>query len=221
MTTFLNEIMTKLKVAIIGATGGTGKAVVENALAAGYEVVAVARRPDALKIQNNKLEIRRGDIFEPNSIYDALSGADAIVSAIGIGRAKEPTRFFSEGITNIIAAMKKAQTRRLICVGASGYIDSPAHPLWMRLMMEKVVRKLLYHSYEDMRRMEEIVKDSDLDWTIVRPPRLTNGRRMGFYRVQKGVVIGGAKISRADVADYIVKNLSDSRTFGAAFGVSY
>ncbi|MEP7038541.1 MAG: SDR family oxidoreductase [Acidobacteriota bacterium] len=213
--------MTKLKVAVIGATGGTGKTVVENAIAAGYEVIAVARRPEAVKIHSERLDIRRGDAHEFGSICQAISGADAIISAIGSGRAKEPTQFYSKAIRNIISAMRETNARRLICIGASGYIDAPGHPLWMRLMMENVVRKLLHHSYEDMIRMEEIIKDSDLDWTIIRPPRLTNGRRTEFYRVQEEVVIGGAKISRADVADYIVKNLNDSRTFSAAFGVAY
>lgn len=213
--------MPLLKVAVIGATGGTGRAVIENALAAGHEVTAVARRPQAVKIKNGRLEVRRGDVMKADSLGEAIGDADAIVSAIGNGRAKEPTSFFSNGITNIIGAMMKTKARRLICVGASGYIDEPRHPLWIRLMMKNLVQPILRHSYDDMMQMEEIVKTSDLDWTIVRPPRLVNGRRTEFYRVEKEVVIGGAKISRADIADYIVKNLNDSRSFRRAFGVAY
>ena len=146
----------------------------------------------------------------------------AVIGATGgTGRAKEPTRFFSEAIENIIAAMLATKAQRLICVGASGYIDEPRHPAWIRLMMKNLVQPILRHSYEDMMRMEEIIKTSELDWTIVRPPRLTNGRRTEFYRVQKEVVIGGAKISRADVADYIVEILNDSRSYRGAFGVAY
>lgn len=176
--------MPLLKVAVIGATGGTGCAIVESALAAGHEVVAVARRPEAVKIQNARLNIRRGDVLEPDTLQQAIYGADAVVSAIGTGRAKEPTRFYSEAVENIIAAMRRENVRRLICVGASGYVDEPRHPVWMRLMQKILVQPLLRYSYEDMMRMEEIVKKSELDWTIVRPPRLTNGRRTEFYRVR-------------------------------------
>lgn len=213
--------MPLLKIAVIGATGGTGRAVIENALAAGHEIIAVARRPEAVKIQNARLEVRRGDVSELDSICEAIVGADAVVSVIGNGRAKEATRFYSEAIANIIAAMTEVKARRLICVGASGYIDEPRHPFLIRFIMKNLVQPILRHSYEDMMRMEEIVRRSELDWTIVRPPRLTNGQRTEFYRVQKEVVIGGAKISRADVADYIVKSLNDSRTFRAACGAAY
>lgn len=213
--------MALLKVAIIGATGGTGREIVRQSLAAGHETIAVARRPESVKIQNPKLEIRRGDVLEPDSLCRALDGTDAVVSAIGMGRAAEPTKFFSDGIANIIHAMRQAKASRLICVGASGYVDEPRHPLLIRFMMKNLVQPILRHSYEDMMRMEDAIKASELDWTIVRPPRLTNGRRTEFYRVQKEVVIGGAKISRADVADYIVKSLNDARTFQAACGVAY
>ena len=212
--------MRNLKITVIGATGGTGEAIVANALSCGCEVVAVARRPERLKLSHARLFLRQGNVSKPETIYEAVNGADAVVSVIGTKRSKEPTRFYSDGIANVISAIERCGGRRLISVGASGYIDSPAHPAWLRFMMKNLVQKILFHNYEDMMRMEESIKQSELDWTIVRPPRLTNGRRTESYRVQKEVVIGGSKISRADVADYIVKSLTDKQTFQTAFGVA-
>lgn len=211
-----------LKIAIIGATGRTGLEIVKQSLAAGHAVIALARRPEALDIRHPKLEIRPADVFNQASLEAALAGdVDAVVSAIGEAKISKPTRLYSEAAINTIAAMQKVRIRRLVCIASSGYIDDPQQPFYVRFLQKNVLQRIFRYVYEDMMRMEKKVQASELDWTIVRPPRLTSGRHTGNYRVQKVVVPKGAKISRADLADYIVKNLDDSRTYQEIFGVAY
>lgn len=214
--------MAMLKIAVIGANGRTGKEIVKQSLAAGHAVVALARRPQALDIRHPKLEIRRADVFNQASLEAALAGdVYAVVSAIGEAKISNPTLVYSEAAKNTLAAMRKMQIRRFVCIAASGYVDDPQQPFYIRFLQKNVLQRIFRYVYEDTMRMEKIVEASELDWTIVRPPRLTNGRHTGSYRVNKEVVPKGAKISRADLADYIVKNLDDSRTHRAIFGVAY
>lgn len=162
------------------------------------------------------------DVFDRDSLEAAFSGdVDAVVSAIGESKISKPTRLFSEAAENTIAAMRQTQIRRLICIGASAYIDDPQQPFYVRFLQKNVLQKFLRHVYDDTMRMEAIVQKSDLDWTLIRPPRLTNGRQTKSYRVQKEFVAKGAKISRADLADYIVKNLTKPQTYRTVFGVAY
>src|SRR5260370_20828934 len=108
---------------VFGATGGTGARVVEAALAAGYEVTAVARRPEAVTIRHERLQIFRGDVLDLGSIEAAVSARDAIVSALGVGVSRGPTTVYSVGVGNIIEAMKSASVRRPICVSAAALAD--------------------------------------------------------------------------------------------------
>ena len=211
-----------LKVAVIGATGRTGLEVVKQSLAAGHEVVALVRRPEALNIQHPRLEIRRADVFDQTSLETALAGdVDAVVSAIGAAKISKPTTLYSQSAVNTIAAMRKSRMRRLVCIASSGYIDDPQHPFYVRFLQKHLLQRIFQYVYEDTIKMEKIVQASDLDWTLLRPPRLTNAKRTGVYRVQKEFVPKGAKISRADLADYIVKNLTNPKTYRAIFGVAY
>lgn len=211
-----------LKIAVIGATGRTGLEVVKQSLTAGHAVMALARSPEALNIRHPKLEIRRADVFDRASLETAFSGdVDAIVSTIGEAKISKPTTLYSEAAENTIAAMRRLQIRRLICIASSGYVDDPQHPFYVRFLQKNLLQKFFRYVYEDTMRMEKIVQKSELDWTIVRPPRLTNGRHTGNYRVQQEFVPKGAKISRADLADYIVQNLTNSQTHRATFGVAY
>ena len=214
--------MTMLKIAVIGANGRTGKEIVKQSLAAGHEVIALARRPEALNIEHPKLEIRRADVFDQTSLETALAGnIDAVVSAIGEAKISKPTTLYSQSAVNTITAMRKMRIRRLICIASSGYVDDAQQPFWVRFLQKNVLQRIFRYVYEDTMRMEKIVQVSALDWTIVRPPRLTNAARTGVYRIQKEVVAKGAKISRADLADYIVKNINNANTHRAIFGVAY
>lgn len=211
-----------LKIAVIGATGRTGLEIVKQSLAAGHAVIALARRPEALDMRHPKLEIRPADVFNQASLEAALAGdVDAVVSAIGEAKISKPTRLYSEAAINTIAAMQKVRIRRLVCIAASGYIDDPQQPFYVRFLQKNLLQRIFRYVYEDTMKMEKIVQQSDLDWTLVRPPRLTNGKHTESYRAQENVVPKGAKISRADLADYIVKNMTNQQTVRRIFGVAY
>lgn len=207
-----------MKLAVIGATGGTGSQVVRQALAAGHSVTAIVRRPAAVNLHHQRLEVVQGDVFEPATLAQPIRGKDAVVSALG-GPASGPTTTFSTGITNIMQAMLSAQTRRLICVSASALDPGPDFLHWV---VKQLLWLILKEAYTDLALMEEAVKASDLDWTIVRPPRLTNGPRTGQYHVAVNKHLPrGWSISRADLADYIVTHLEDPQTYCAQVEVAY
>lgn len=193
-----------MKLVIFGATRGTGKQVMEQALQAGHDVTVVVRRP--VEIMHERLNIVRGDVMKLSEFERAMAGQDVVVSSLGVAN-REPTNLYSQGITNIINAMRDAKIHRLICLSASGFDPGP---LWQRVIARPLLNFAFKYGYDDMKRMENIVRESGLDWTIIRPPRLTDGARTGSYQIAVNRhLTSGWKISRADLADYIVKHLDD------------
>ncbi|MGD0750592.1 MAG: NAD(P)-binding oxidoreductase [Anaerolineales bacterium] len=198
-----------MKLIVFGSTGGIGRQVVAQALDAGHQVTAVARRPEMITIQNERLRVVRGDALELASFQQALTGQELVVSALGI-LTKEPTVFYSSSMNNIMEAMRASGARRLLCVSA-GATDPGG---WQRWIIKPILWRLYGGMYADLLRMENVVKASDLDWTIVRPPRLLDKPRTGRYQVaiNKHLVFGNS-IPRADVADFIITHLVDPDTF--------
>lgn len=207
-----------MKVVIFGATGGTGSEVVKQALVAGHEVTAVARRPSAITIQHDRLRILEGDVLAPETLHQAIVGQDAVVFAVGAAD-RSPTKIYSAGVMNILLTMQAAKVPRLICISASG-LDPGA---WIQKLIAKPLLWWIFkHGYTDMSHMEIIVGASSMDWTIIRPPRLTNHERTGKYKVAVNErLTNGWLLSRADLADYIVKHLHDSVTYRAMVEVAY
>jgi len=207
-----------MKLIVFGATGGTGSQVVEQALQAGHEVTVIARRPSATTIQHQQLQVVQGDVFEPATFAGAMKGQDAVVSALGVA-TREPTTLYSQGNANIMRAMQAAGVRRIICISASGLDPGP---LWQRWIAKPLLWLILKNMYTDLERMEAAVRDSDLDWTIMRPPRMTNEPRTGQYHVAVNKHLSRAwKISRPDLADYIVKHLDDVMIHCALVEIAY
>ncbi len=201
-----------MKLIVFGATGGTGRQVVAQALSAGHTVTAVARRPDILAIRHERLTVVGGDVLEPATLAQPLAGQDAVVSALGI-RNREPTTLYSAGLANIMHAMQLASVRRLICISAGGLDPGPGIARWLA---KTILWRLLHDSYIDMTRMETEVKASDLDWTIVRAPMLTDKPRVGRYQIATNSHLSrGWSIPRADLADYIVTHLADPGSYRA------
>lgn len=162
-----------MKVAVFGATGGTGGEFIKQALNAGHDVTAIVRDPEAFTIKHFRLRAVVGDVIRPDSFAEALEGQDAVVSMVGISsflKSLRPMTFHRQTIQNIIEQMRATDVRRLLCVTSTGVIHNPTAPLFYNLL----IQPLLKHKYEDMRQMEEKVKHSGLDWTIVRPFRLTD-----------------------------------------------
>jgi putative NADH-flavin reductase len=175
-------------------------------------VTALARRPDALAIQHERLTMLRGDVLESTTLAQPLAGQDAVVSALGV-HSRAPTSVFSAGLSNIMQAMKTAGVRRLICISAAGLDPGPG---LLRSISKSILYRMLRHAYEDMRRMEALVKESGLDWTIIRAPMLTNKPRSGEYQIAANSHLSrGWSIPRADLADYIVTHLADPGSYRA------
>ncbi|KYF80361.1 hypothetical protein BE11_27710 [Sorangium cellulosum] len=207
---------------ILGATGGTGAALVRQALEAGHEVSAFARNPATIPVPHHeRLRALRGDIMDAEQVSRAVAGHDAVLSALG-SRGLGPTRVYSEGIVNVLRAMKEHGVRRLIAVTSAG-IDDQQSALWFRLL----VKPLLRNRYSDMVRMEEAVRQSDVAWTLVRPPKLTDGRLSKEYRASvdhlpmDGYFVGGPTISREDTAHFMLAQLDSDDFVRKAVAVAY
>ena len=211
-----------MRLAVFGATGGTGRLLVEQALAAGHEVTAVARRPSAVGDRHGRLEVVRGDVLDPSTIERAVAGHDAVVSALGAAD-RGPTTVYSEGTGNVARAMRAAGLRRLTCVSSGGLeADHPHAPLPQRLVTKLFVQRLYKNVFADMARMEEELERSGLDWTVVRAPMLTDGPRTGRYRVAANDYLRRpGRISRADLADYVLAHLDDLASYRTRVEISY
>ncbi|WP_409346739.1 NAD(P)-dependent oxidoreductase [Paenibacillus sp. MBLB4367] len=209
-----------MKVVVFGATGGTGRQVVAQALEYGHEVTAIVRNPEAIDIRHERLEVIRGDVLDPSSFSKSIAGKDAVLSALGVSHRK-PTTVYSEGTGYIMKAMQAEGVRRLVCLSSAGLKIPDDTPLMQWFVIHFVIQPLYKHAYEDMARMEEKVRKSGLDWTVVRPPRLTNGAKTGTYRTALNKHLPKAQgISRADLADYMMKSVPDSTSFQAVVEIS-
>jgi len=215
------EKSTVQRIVVLGANGGIGKQTVEQALDRGHTVIAVARNPDSLSMIHPKLTIQKGDVMKPETLKGIFAKGDAVISAIGRNSTGETT-LYSQGNRHIMQAMAHADAQRLFVVSASGLEVNPTHNMLVRLATKHILQRILKQMYIDLERMEDIVKASDLTWTIMRPPRLTNDARTGKYRFSiNDVVENGLKISRADVADFMLSNMDNKDIFGKTVELAY
>ena len=238
-----------MKITIFGASGGTGQHLVEQALAAGHEVTAVVRdlarfsppttcadpahadlaggnppRADpagAGRIGGQgALAVVRADVMDPAAIAPLVAGRDAVISALGPRRrTKEPV--CAPGATSIIAAMGRTDARRLVVVTASGHVIDPADDFATRYLAKPILRRLLRRAFADLTATDVLVTASGLDWTILRPSRLTNGGRKPYRTAVDHTVSGGFSISRTDLATATLAAALDPATIGHAVAVGY
>ena len=205
---------------IFGPTGGTGRQLVAQALEQGHTVTGFARRPEKFAQQHEKLQIIKGDVLDFSSVERALQGQDAVLCTLG-APATNKKMLRANGTKNIIHAMKKTAIRRLICQSALGCGDSwhllPFHYKYL------IAPVLLRYVYADHECQENYIKESPIDWTIVRPATLTNGKHTGCYRQDFGATDQSItfKISRADVADFMLKHLTDDTCLHKTPSLSY
>jgi putative NADH-flavin reductase len=171
-------------VTVFGGTGPTGQLIVADALERGHRVVVLARNPDKLVMRHERLTVVKGDVFDANDVAGVVSGRDAIISSLGVPYTFKPVTIYSSGAANIIAAMHAAGIRRFVTITSGGTYPgrAPENPFFF----EYVLKPLFHTLYDDMRRMEVLVEQSDLDWTVLRPARLTNKPRSGGVRVAPG-----------------------------------
>ncbi|HEV8045290.1 MAG TPA: NAD(P)H-binding protein [Rubrobacter sp.] len=174
---------------------------VREALAAGHEVTAVARRPDAVAPTDPRLRVVPGDVLDPASLRDGVVGADAVLSALGSRRMNRPTTVYSAGTAEVLAAMRDADVRRFVGVTAAPVGPDDHKSALDRYLVHPLLHRFFGGGYDDMRRMEDLLAASDRDWTVFRPPRLTNGASTGRYRTAvDGPLPRVWSVSRADLA---------------------
>ncbi|ANN21195.1 NADH-flavin reductase [Amycolatopsis orientalis] len=197
-----------MKLTVLGATGGVGSEVVEQALAAGHHVTAVVRDPSRLTVEGDLLEVVVAELSEHGALTEAVSGRDVVISALG-ARERRPTTVVTDGAHAALAALRSAGGRRLLLVSASGpFTDGDA--FFTRTVVKPILGRVLRHAFADMVAAERVVRASDVDWTIVRPPRLLNGAHTGAIAARTdGNVRGSYSINRADVADYLLRAAVD------------
>lgn len=205
---------------IVGATGGTGRQLLAQALERGYSVTALVRDPRKISIEHERLTVVQGDVLDYPSLERAITDQDAVISALGHKRYFGPTRILSEGTHNILRAMTAHGVRRFVCETSLGIGDSACRMgLYYSLL---VIPLILPWYFWDKTRQERLIAASKLDWVIVRPAALTNGERRGTYRCGRhvGNYLWTARIARGDVADFMLKQLVDNSHVGTAVGVS-
>jgi putative NADH-flavin reductase len=208
-----------MRLAVFGATGPTGRRLVERAVAEGHDVTAFVRNPSRVRGRHERLSVVVGDVFDPERVEEAVAGRQAVISVLGGGpsnplhprRPGETGGPSSVGARHIVAAMEKHGVRRFVCQSAWGAGESKEDldaPGWV--FMKVLVPPFLRDEYADKDLMEEIIRGSDLDWVIVRPMLLTNGPWTGDYRVGEDLMPGLQPfISRADVVEFLLRQLRD------------
>jgi putative NADH-flavin reductase len=210
---------------VLGAAGGVGKQAVEMALAEGWRVTAVLRNPAKLSVTHPLLTIVKGDVLDAATYEAYLSTASVVVSAIGVSGGffgDKPTTLYSGGARRVMEAMGRRGARRVFVISASAIEISPVLPAFVRFAAKYIVQKLLRHMYADLRVMESRVKESGLDWTIIRPPRLTDATVTGQYRFAVNSFLRNClRISRADVAHFIVHHAKDRGTYQGVVEIGY
>jgi putative NADH-flavin reductase len=223
--------MKTMKLTIFAATGGIGRHALDLALAAGHTVTAVVRDPSTLP---DDVHTVTADLLtaSPEILQNAIAGADAVLSGLG-PRKMSQAGVTSKGTAAIIEAMKATDVRRLVIVSAApiGTVASPANPnppkrdpgdgLLTRNLMTPIVKRALRVHYADLAIVEDMLRESGLNWTSIRPPRLTDKKPTGKYRTAIGQNLrGGLTVSRADVADLLLRVLDQPETIRRTVGVA-
>lgn len=207
-----------MKIVVFGSTGRTGCRVVEQALPQGHHVMAFARSPGAITPRFPSLPITQGDALDPAACDRALQGQSAALSTLGIKPwTREPVLL--EGTRNILAAMEKHGVRRFVCESSFGVGDSKDDADWFTNFMIGLLMGGLFRQKE---QQEVLIRQSKIEWIIVRPARLTNGPRTGKYRAGEHLRPGlYGHISRADVAEFMLRQLTDDTWLRKTVTISY
>jgi putative NADH-flavin reductase len=194
-----------MKILILGATGATGQLIVRDATASGHHVVALVRAKASSNLPG--AEVIEGDVRNEGTLAHALNGCDAVVSALGTGMGVREVDLLTVATRALVAAMTRAGVRRLICISALGVGDSRHHG---GFVFDRIFQPLLLGpAYKDKDRQECAIRASSLDWVVIRPAMLTNGAARGRIRATTDLAsVNGGKIARADVAQFVLEQLT-------------
>lgn len=210
-----------MKILVIGATGGTGRCVVDNALRAGHEVSAFARTPQKITLQHERLRVAQGDVLDADALLRALQGQQAVICALGPAAGTAPGNIISDGARNIILAMAQTGVRRLVFESGIMVGEGCGLSAINRLLL-RIFRVLNRALYEDKVRAEKLIRQSSLDWLMVRPPKLKHIPGRGNYRVGQALNVNlPAGLAHADVADFIVKSATVDTHLGQVVEIGY
>jgi len=202
-----------MKICIYGASGKTGILLVEAALAAGHEVTAASRSAEKLSAFKDQINIVSGDLDDLMAMCDAITNQDVVYSTLGTVNRK-PNTVLSDGTANIVEAMKKTGCQRLIAITSLGCRDSlsRARPALFR---ELVVKRLAREIWADKNRQEEVIENSDLEYTMLRPGALSDKQATGSYLIlhQEEAIPKTASLSRADLAEHLIKIANDASSY--------
>ncbi|GLY17456.1 hypothetical protein Kisp01_44700 [Kineosporia sp. NBRC 101677] len=218
-----------MKLTVISATGGIGRALVEQAVAAGHDVTAVARNADRIGSEGSVRAVQ-ADLADPSptasaALSSAVAGSDAVLSGLG-PRTRADVGIAEQGTRTLIRAMQAVDARRLVVVSAAPVSTTsapdPGNGFWARHLLYPVIGRVLRGNYADLAEMERALAASGLQWTAVRPPRLTDGPLTRRYRSALDQnVRGGLSISRADVAHLMLDVAGRPETAGHTVGCGY
>jgi putative NADH-flavin reductase len=214
-----------MNIVVFGANGRTGKLLTKQAVAEGHAVTAVTRHPETFPLRNACLQVMRGDVFDLSSVEKAIAGQDAVLSTLGVPYSRKPITLYSQGTAHIVQAMNHYGVRRLVCVSSSATDPQTRyHDTGGGFIFEKILKPIIINSigrtlYADMQRMETLVMNSDLDWTIVRPSGLFETPTVTDYHVAEAF-IRGMYTSRADLADCMLHQLTTDQYLHKAVAVA-
>jgi putative NADH-flavin reductase len=201
-----------VKLVVFGANGETGRLVTAQAIAEGHTVTAVTRRPEDFPLSDRRLRVTGADVLDPAAVERCVAGQEAVISTLGVPFGRNPVTVYSEGITHITQAMTKHGVRRLVGVTSTVLfgVPAPGETLFFRKVLEPFIARTVGRTvYDDMRRMEQIVRDSDLAWTIIRPAGLFDAEAVSGYQVATSR-LPGRFTSRADLADALLRQATDA-----------
>jgi putative NADH-flavin reductase len=194
-----------MKLTVLGATGNVGKELVEQALAAGHEVTVLVRAPEKLGEIRSRVTVVQGNVTDSEAISRAVAGRDAVLSTLG-HRKNSPDDVLAVAMKHTIVAMQLLNVQRLVVVGNSGLIENGDQPTGFQKFMSGLMNVIASKNKEDHNAQARLIEKSGLDWVIVRPPVLAGGVYSGKYhtgeKLDKNI---GAKIIRADLADFMLK----------------
>lgn len=209
-----------MKLLIFGATGRTGKHLVQQSLDQGYLVTAFVRESSQLNIQHERLTIVHGDVLNLDSVENAMEGHNVVFCALGL-RKGESTDVLTKGTRNIVQAMRKFGVRRIICVSAAGFLGEQTDFLLGKIFFW-FVRRYLTRLFDAMERQYRELEQSGLEWIAVRPILLDEGPRKGNYRIAiQDIPSKGLRITAGDTAEFMLRQVTNDEYVGKAPAIAY
>jgi putative NADH-flavin reductase len=218
---FFFKRMGDMRILIIGGTGGTGKQLIRQALEEGHQVTALVRNPAKMKLSHQNLQVIKGNVLDREAVQQAMIGQEAVLSVLGHKQFFIKTSILSKGTKTLMEVMRTEGVERFICVTSLGVGDSRFRlGLYYTLF---VIPFIVFFYFRDKEKQEKLIRNSKLNWTIVRPGQLINGKKRGQYKhgPKVGSFILTRMISRADVAHFMLSQLKDETYCKQAVGVTY